>query len=539
MKAVGGACGIRAGGSWGGRRHRAVVTLMGVTLGLGASVAMQASAAAAAGPEEAVIVRVQTGTGLGAVEQEVRALGGQVGLELPIINGVAAQVPQGGLVALASQPGVVSVTPDSTVHLASGSFDPSTDAGSIYTTTLQTGAQALWQAGYTGKGVDVALIDSGVVPVNGLTAPGKVVVGPDFTLDAYNPAYRGLDGFGHGTHMAGIIGGRDDGATPGAYAGDSTHFVGMAPDSRIVSVKVADGAGNSDVSQVIAGIQWAVQHRSDSGLNIRILNLSFGTDSAQAYTIDPLAFAAEQAWHQGLVVVAAAGNFGNSSPQLADPADDPYVIAAGAVDTHSTANTSDDTVASFSDSGSATRTPDLVAPATHIASLRDAGSTLDQQFGTTATVGGRFFRGSGTSQAAAVVSGAAALLLSQRPSATPDQIKALLTGSATPLSGTSTLLQGAGRLQLQSTLTAPTPAAQQSYPVSTGTGSLNLSRGSVENSLDVALANLVQSLGGGWSGSGWSGSGWSGSGWSGSGWSGSGWSGSGWSGDGWFGDSWA
>src|SRR5579872_1208277 len=167
MNAAGGACGIRAGGSWGRHRHPAVVLLLGVTLALTASVTIVATAAAAAGPTESVIVRVQPGTGLGAVEQEVRALGGQVGLELSIIDGVAAQVPQGGLRALASVPGVASVTPDSSVQLAStGAFDPSTDAGSLYTTTLQTGAQALWQAGYTGKGVDVALIDSGVVPVN-------------------------------------------------------------------------------------------------------------------------------------------------------------------------------------------------------------------------------------------------------------------------------------------------------------------------------------------------------------------------------------
>ncbi|TMD99074.1 MAG: peptidase S8 and S53 subtilisin kexin sedolisin, partial [Chloroflexi bacterium] len=390
MKAAGSACAIRAGGSWGRRRPRAVIVLLGLTLALTASVSVVASVAAASGPSEAVIVRVQPGTGLGSVEQEIGALGGQVGIELPIIDGVAARVPQGGLRALSTLPGVVSVTPDAAVQLAGSTFDPSTDAGSLYTTTLQTGAQALWQGGHTGKGVDVALIDSGVAPVNGLTAPGKVVIGPDFTLDAFNADLRGLDGFGHGTHMAGIIGGRDAAATPGAYAGDSKDFVGMAPDSRIVSVKVADAQGNSDVAQVIAGIQWAVQHRTDNGLNIRILNLSFGTDSAQAYTIDPLAFAAEQAWRQGLVVVGAAGNFGNSSPQLADPAMDPYVIAAGAVDTKGTADTSDDTVATFSDSGSATRSPDLVAPGTHIASLRDPGSALDGQFGSTATVGGRF-----------------------------------------------------------------------------------------------------------------------------------------------------
>ncbi len=154
-------------------------------------------------------------------------------------------------------------------------------------------------------------------------------------------------------------------------------------------------------------------------------------------------------------------------------------------------------------------------------------------------MGGRFFRGSGTSQAAAVVSGAAALVLSQRPSATPDQVKALLTGAASPLPGTSALLQGAGRLQLQPLLTAPTPDTHQTWPVSTGTGALELSRGSGPTGLDAALAALAAALGGGWSGGGWSGGGWSGGGWSGGGWSGGGWSGGGWSGGGWSTDFWA
>src|SRR5205823_1601203 len=121
------------------------------------------------------------------------------------------------------------------------------DAGkgtSIYDTTLVTGAQTMWAAGYTGAGVDVAIIDSGVTPVAGLDAPGKVVDGPDFSADpADSPS---IDGFGHGTHMAGIIAGRDEGATAGAYAGDATNFIGMAPDARLVNIKAADGTGATD-----------------------------------------------------------------------------------------------------------------------------------------------------------------------------------------------------------------------------------------------------------------------------------------------------
>src|SRR5919199_2903866 len=111
--------------------------------------------------------------------------------------------------------------------------------------------------------------------------------------------------------MAGIIAGRDDAAPAKLTAGSgSSDFLGMAPDARVVSVKVADSAGASDVSQVIAGIDWVVQNRNRNGLNIRVLNLSFGTDSAQGYQLDPLAYAAEVAWRSGIVVVVSAGNTG-------------------------------------------------------------------------------------------------------------------------------------------------------------------------------------------------------------------------------------
>src|SRR6185437_1256466 len=121
---------------------------------------------------------------------------------------------------------------------------------------------------------------------------------------------RYLDTYGHGTHMAGIIAGHDAGINPATNQGNSTVFLVVAPAARIVSVKVADAHGNSDVSQVIAGIDWVVQHAKDPGLNIRVLNLSFGTNSGQAAGIDPLAYAVEQAWKHGIVVVASAGNTG-------------------------------------------------------------------------------------------------------------------------------------------------------------------------------------------------------------------------------------
>ena len=186
-------------------------------------------------------------------------------------------------------------------------------------------------AGYTGAGVDVAVIDTGVAPVPGLDTPGKVVTGPDLSFDAPGAATPGLDAFGHGTFMAGLIAGRDAGATASAAGcttclnssgySDTTKYVGIAPDARIVNVKVGAADGAADVTQVIAAIDWVTQHAHDPGMNIRVINLSYGTDSTQAYTIDPLAQAAEQAWKHGIVVVAAAGNDGKTSTRtLADPA---------------------------------------------------------------------------------------------------------------------------------------------------------------------------------------------------------------------------
>ena len=150
----------------------------------------------------------------------------------------------------------------------------------------------------------------------GSRQPGKVVYGPDLTLENGTPA-KNLDTYGHGTHMAGIIAGRD--AAADTVSGNSADFVGMAPDSRIVSIKVADAKGQTDVSQAIAAIDWVVQNRNKNGLNIRVLNMSFGTDGVQGYLLDPLAYAAEQAWHKGIVVVVAVGNEGFGTAQGQQP----------------------------------------------------------------------------------------------------------------------------------------------------------------------------------------------------------------------------
>ena len=476
-------------------------------------------------------------------------------------------------------PGVASVTPNAALRL-SGSSDvgAASTASSITDVADAIGATTLWNEQVTGAGVDVALIDSGVVPVNGLTASGKVINGPDLSFDrqAGAPAY--LDTFGHGTHLASIIAGRDDALAAGARPG-AGEFSGIAPGARIVNIKVASADGLTDVAQVIAAINWVVEHRSSGGLNIRVLNLSFGTDGTQDYAVDPLAYAVEVAWRKGIVVVTASGNAGEYRPRLANPAVDPYVIAVGAADLHGTLDLTDDTVPSWSSPGDATRRPDLVAPGVAVPGLRDPGSTLD--LAAPSATGSRLLRGSGTSQAAAVVSGAVALLLDERPGLTPDQVKALLTSTAVPITSADPGAQGAGLLEVGNAGRAPTPDSVQAWQRATGTGSLEAARGGVhvqagtsvlagERDIFGTAWNAAEwaeevaeghSWDGGkwnghtwtgeclcasswsgpaWSGLSWSGLSWSGLSWSGLSWSGGlGWSGLGWSGLGWSGMSWS
>jgi serine protease AprX len=147
-------------------------------------------------------------------------------------------------------------------------YDPATDPNSMQSVTAMTGAQAWWNAGYTGAGVDVAVIDTGVAPVAGLDGLDKVVNGPDLSFESQNPALAYLDTNGHGTFMAGLIAGRDATATKPYASAPATSYRGIAPDARIVTLKVGVADGGVDVTQVIAAINWVVQHRTDTSPSI-------------------------------------------------------------------------------------------------------------------------------------------------------------------------------------------------------------------------------------------------------------------------------
>ena len=351
-----------------------------------------------------------------------------------------------------------------------------------------------------GRGVDVALVDSGVVPVGSLAEPGRVVYGPDFSSERRDRDLRNLDTFGHGTHLAGLIAGRDP----------VTGFSGVAPGARLVSLKIAGADGETNLARVLAALDWIRRNHDADGYNIRVVNLSLGVPGDD-YRSDVLAWAVEQLWKEGIVVVAAAGNQGVFTRTLDMPADDPFVIAAGATDTRNSIDPRDDRVADFS-SRSRFRAPDFVAPGTKVVSLRVPGSTLDTEF-PGARIDGKFFRGSGTSQAAAVTSGLAARLIAARPWLVPDQVKALLVAGAVDLPDPRSA-DGAGRVDLRRTLALPTPdreAVRQRWAPSVL--DLDKLREELDGDDDPALGPGAQWNGRRWSGRRWSGRRWSGASW--------------------------
>lgn len=390
---------------------------------------------------------------------------------------------------------------------ANGAWAANKDAGSLYTLTAGHGIQTAWSRGMTGKGVTVAVVDTGVSPVPGLDGgTSKVVDGPDLSFEGQAEVNRYADGFGHGTHMAGIIAGRDKGWN--AARPNPRVFAGVAPDAQILNVKVGSSDGGADVSQVIAGLDWLVQHKTDAGMNVRVIALAYGTSSAQAWQIDPLAHAVESAWRAGIVVVSAAGNDGTAATRLVMPAADPHVLAVGAVDTLGTTARTDDVVAPFSSDGSASRRPDVVAPGRSVVSLRVPGGyadTMSPQGRVTGDASERFFRGSGTSQATAFVAGEVALLLQKRPALTPNQVKALLVSTARPLKK-ATAAMGAGVPNVLAAAAAALPKAAAAKPFSTGTGSLEKARGGdhvVDPVTGTTLVGEVDAMGAAWKPADW------------------------------------
>ncbi len=372
-------------------------------------------------------------SGPGDVAAAVRAVGGTVTAPLPLARGVAATLPVG-----ARLPGFV-VAEDRSLSVSAAS-DTSTDAPAD--TARET--MGLSDSSPSGAGVTVAVVDTGVADVPDLAGRLRHV-----DVTAGQPG----DGYGHGTFMAGLVG-ADGTSSQGTHQG-------AAPQAGVLDVRVAEADGTTSLSRVLRGLQAvAVRQRA---LNIRVVNLSLNSNSPLPRQQDPLDYALDALWHQGITVVVSAGNSGPAAGTISSPADDPTLLTVGSADENGTADRARDTVSEFSSRGVADATgddakPDLVAPGVHVVSLRAPGSIVDAG-NPTARVDDAYFRGSGTSMSAALVSGAVADLLSARPELTPDQVKAVLKGSAYAAPGLADpTAAGSGLLDVAAAVVADTPA---------------------------------------------------------------------------------
>lgn len=430
------------------------------------------------------IAVVVQGWGNGDVSEAVERVGGEVTIELPLVDGVAARIPSDAMRELRADISVRQVTHDGHVGFdQTANQDPTLEP---LRTAKGIRSDQLWTQGITGRGVTIALLDTGVY-ADHRDLQGRVKACVDFSAEAGTEA-ECKDTFGHGTFMAGLIAGN----------GAASHgtFTGTAPEASIVSVKLAGFDGATDVSHVLAGIQWTVAHKDV--YDIRVMNLSLGTDSPQTYLLSPLNYAVQRAWIAGITVVVSAGNAGSGAGTVLKPADDPYVITVGSSHDQGTSTLSDDRVPVFSSRGptrsNGVAKPDVVAPGVHTISLRSPGSAIDQAYGSTAVVSKNYFRGTGTSMSAASVTGAVAQMLQAQPSLVPDQVKYRLSATARKIVDTNRYAAGAGVVDAYAAArSASTAKANQGLllGLGNGLGTLQADRGTLEVGVINALGEGV------------------------------------------------
>src|SRR5712691_32240 len=386
-----------------------------------------------------------------AHHQKVQNKGGVLKTKLDFIKGAHYSVPVESLDALADDPDVAYISPDRRLN------------GALDQTAAAVNANVAWQSGWDGTGIGVAVIDSGITGHSDLYGTGgsggklRIIYSQDFVGGGT------YDYYGHGEHVAGIIAG--SGKDSSYSWADSRTFKGIAPNANLINLRVLDQNGQGTDSGVISAIQVAINLQGK--LHIRVMNLSLGRQVFESYTQDPLCQAVEAAWKKGIVVVAAAGNYGRDNSMgtggyatITSPGNDPYVITVGAMKTQGSPLRSNSLIASYSSKGPTLLDhvvkPDIVAPGNRVVSLYGypfvnpipGGSyyvyaALPQQYpqnlvlysyydGTPDPVStsGSYYTLSGTSMATPVVSGAAVLLVQAQPKITPDQVKARLMKTA-------------------------------------------------------------------------------------------------------------
>jgi serine protease AprX len=497
-------------GTW---RSRVVVSI--TALLTMASAALVGASGARADTYETVIV---TASGSTSPATAVLNVGGTVLNQYTIINGVLASVTTTEAGLLAATPGI-DVTPDITVSVQSTtvSTGPHTPSDAFLP---QTGAPQTAQAGDTGQGVTVAVLDTGIDYLPDFA--GRLVGGVD--LSGEGNAFQ--DSYGHGTFVAGLIAG-NGASSNGQYSGE-------APGANLVSVKVAGASGSTDLGNLISGLQWTDNNRA--AYNIRVLNISLGFQPSKSTVNNPLDMAVERVWNDGIAVVVSAGNAGPFNGTILSPGDDPLVITVGALDDMAQTNLANDEMTDFSSVGPTSPDgwvkPDLVTSGRSIVSLAAPGSTIYNNY-PSARIGSANFVGSGTSFSAAITSGAAALVLANHAADSPDQVKAALLATANPGPVGNPFVDGHGALNAYG---ASTESSSVTYNQSTA--GLPATPNGTTVSLSPTGSTVNTWNGQAWNGQAWNGQAWNGQAWNGYSWSGQAWNGQAWNGQAWNGQAW-
>jgi len=382
-----------------------------------------------------VIVRAASPEEARRLRALVEAGKGEIVVDLPLIDGFAATVTPQALASLRAVDDSITVVPDSTVTLTEPEM-PERGDWNLQVATATLKLPQIWDKGFKGKGIGIAVIDTGVAPHPDF---GSRIVGFHDRINWRTDPY---DDRGHGTHVAGIAAG-DGSASGGKYCG-------AAPEANIIGIKVMDQNGKGQLSDIIAGLQWAVENKQT--YNIRVINMSLGAKPEVPLKRDPLVAAVEKANEAGILVVAAAGNKGPYPNTIDTPATSPAALTVGATIDYRTPDLGDDKVAWYSGTGPTSFDrlvkPDVIAPGTYIVS--------------TWTDGG-YKKDTGTSMAAPLVAGAAALLIDARPETTPEELRQVLRETSQKIRSYDENIQGKGVVRplasLESLMPQPEPVA--------------------------------------------------------------------------------
>lgn len=351
-----------------------------------------------------------SGQTLEGFKEHLEKLGAVIKYELPFMCACAVEISSNNLENMARSEHVKYISDDVNISTL------------LNIATQGVGADIVNKTGYTGKGIGIAVLDTGVYPHPDLVMPrSRIVAFKDF-INKKRSAY---DDNGHGTFVAGVAAGNGYSSTG--------QYTGVAPMADLIAIKVMNGKGQGSSSDILAGMQWVIDNRKR--FNIRVMSLSLGSEAVGNAYSDPLAVAVGRVWDMGITVVAAAGNSGPKSGTITTPGVSEKIITVGAVDDKRTVDIKDDTIAEFSSRGPVGirgQKPDIVAPGVDIISLNTDKSYVS---GTRPLpLRQQYRKMSGTSVSTPIVAGGVAVLLEKNPDLPPDHVKKLIMDSGRSLS---------------------------------------------------------------------------------------------------------